>query len=111
MKKVLVVLFFMVISFQYAYGEIFESIYKALPYAQKENKLIAFFIVSSRCPHCIKLLNDMKNNQNLIDLLNNNYVTVIADISSGAKVPIDLPFKGNTPTMMVVTLEPKHRMY
>jgi len=45
----------------------------------------------------------MKNNQNLIDLLNNNYVTVIADISNGAKVPVDLPFRGNTPTMMVVT--------
>ncbi|WP_187648690.1 hypothetical protein [Nitrosophilus labii] len=103
MKKIAKILLGLIFLLQIAVAGTYTSIYDALPEAQNENKLIAFFILSSNCPHCIKFMQDVNNNKNLLNFLQNKYVVVYTDIARGGKVPVDLPFQGETPTFMIVT--------
>ena len=88
---------------QLAHATTYDSIYKAIPAAQQQNKFVVFFILQTGCPHCSELMNDISNNQELTNLLENKYVVAITDLVRGGKVPADLPFNGQTPTIMVVT--------
>lgn len=95
----------MIICFQISLAQIqvFDSIYKAIPEAQKQEKLTIFFILSNTCPHCHKFMEEINLNNKVLKYLKENFIVAITDISKDGKVPADLPFSGATPTTMILT--------
>ncbi|AII15595.1 putative thioredoxin (plasmid) [Campylobacter iguaniorum] len=103
MKKIAKILLGVALLLQASYGQVFNSIYDAIPEAQKQGKLTIFFILSNTCPHCHELMADVNSNQKLASYLNENFIVTITDLAKGGKVPMDLPFNGTTPTTMILT--------
>lgn len=84
-------------------AEVFNSIYKAIPEAQSTGKLAVFFVIATSCPHCQELMSDVGQNKALMKFMEENYIITVTDLEKGGKVPSDLPFNGDTPTIFVLT--------
>jgi|GEM_PF-2384465 len=103
MKRIVKAILGVALLFQISHAQTFESIYDAIPEAQKQGKLTIFFILSNTCPHCHELMEDVNSNQKLSSYLKENFIITITDLTKGGKVPVDLPFSGTTPTIMILT--------
>jgi len=104
MKTIIKVIFAIVLLIQMSLAqEVFDNIYDAILKAQQQNKLTLFFILSSTCSHCHKLITDINSNRNLMNLINRNFIVAITDIARGGKIPPGLPFDGFTPTILLLT--------
>lgn len=67
-------------------------------------KPIIYFVLSNNCPICHNLMNDIKTNNNLKNLLSNEYQVQIIDTMKN-DVPNFLPFDGNVPTIFIINNE------
>ena len=103
MKRIVKAILGVALLFQISHAQTFDSIYDAIPEAQKQGKLTIFFILSNTCPHCHELMEDINSNQKLSSYLKENFIITITDLTKGGKVPADLPFSGTTPTTMILT--------
>jgi len=103
MKTITKVILAVTLLLQVSSAKVFDSIYDAIPEAQKQGKLTIFFILSNTCPHCHEFMLDVNSNQKLASYLKENFIVTITDITKGGKVPVDLPFSGTTPTTMILT--------
>jgi len=103
MKAAIKAILGVALLFQVSSAQVFDSIYDAIPEAQKQGKLTIFFILSNTCPHCHELMSDINSNQKLASYLKENFIVTVTDLTKGGKVPADLPFSGTTPTTMILT--------
>ena len=103
MKKKIFLAFFMLLPLV-ANAKYYNDIYQAQKEALKEAKLMLFIIVSHRCKYCHKLLDDIANNPQLIQLLDEKFVVTITDLEEPtARIPSNVGFRGKTPSTIILT--------
>ncbi|HEH5121216.1 TPA: thioredoxin family protein [Campylobacter coli] len=84
-------------------AKIYDNVYTAQKQALKEVKLMVFFVLSSTCDYCHKLMNDVLNNRDLMEYLDENFIVAISDLNADGLIPKDLLFNGVTPTTYILT--------
>ncbi|EKJ5775033.1 thioredoxin family protein [Campylobacter coli] len=100
--KILFLVIFLAFSPMALEAKIYDNVYTAQKQALKEAKLMFFFILSSTCDYCHKLMNDVLNNRDLIEYLDENFIVAISDLNADELIPKDLLFNGVTPTGKVI---------
>lgn len=84
-------------------AKFYDDIYEAAIEAQREAKLMVFFVLSDTCGFCHKLMNDVVNNQVLMNYLDKNFVVTAINLNAGGIIPQDLIFNSVTPTIYILT--------
>ena len=82
---------------------VYNDIYTAQKHAQKEAKLMLFFVVAESCKYCHQLLDDVFNNKEFLAFLNKKFIVAISDLDNKGVIPKDLIFNGVTPTTYILT--------
>jgi len=84
---------------------IFAKVYTNLDEAKIEarNSFKPIFLIaySTTCPYCQKYFEDMKNNQDVLNLLNKGYVVGVLNVNKDM-IPSEIPYDGTIPFSIVL---------